>query len=73
MYQITQWFLIIKVESHSDFFFVYDKAIQEIPDSAFNKKWYRSICRTFAGQEDGKLKYIIPLNQPTLKKIIENT
>lgn len=73
MYQITKWFLIIKVESHSDFFSVYDKVIQEIPDSAFNKKWYRSTRRTFVGQEYGKLKYIIPLNQPTLKKIIENT
>lgn len=73
MYEITKWFLIILVKDKQDFFQTYDKAIQEIPDSAFNKKWYRSIARTFSGCENGNLKFIIPLNHPTLKKIIEET
>lgn len=70
MYKITKWFLIIYTENKEDFFQEYDKAIKEIPDTAFNKKWYRSIKRTCCGSEYGVYKFIIGLNHPTLKKIL---
>jgi hypothetical protein len=72
MYKITKWFLIIYAKCEKDFFQLYDEAIQKIPNTAFNKKWYRSTKRTFCGQENGMYKYIIGLNNPTLEKLIKN-
>lgn len=72
MYQITKWFLIIETNKQQEFFQIYDKAIENIPDGAFNKKWYRSTKRTFAGQSYGKLRFLIPLNNPTIKKIVNS-
>lgn len=70
MYEISKWFLIIKAETDEEFFALYDEAITQIPDTAFNKKWYRSTKRTFCGIEYGFKKYVIGLNNPTLKKIV---
>lgn len=70
MYEISKWFLIIKAETDEEFFALYDEAITQIPNTAFNKKWYRSTKRTFCGIEYGFKKYIIGLNNPTLKKIV---
>ena len=70
MYEISKWFLIIKAETDEEFFALYDEAITQISDTAFNKKWYRSTKRTFCGIEYGFKKYIIGLNNPTLKKIV---
>lgn len=72
MYKITKWFLIIETNNKQEFFQIYDKAIESISDDAFNKKWYRSIKRTFSGQSYGKLRFLIPLNHPTIKKIVNN-
>lgn len=72
MYEISQWFLIIKAKTDKEFFALYDEAITHIPNTAFNKKWYRSIKRTFCGMEGGFRKYIVCLFNPTLKKIVKN-
>lgn len=72
MYKISEWFLIIKANNDEEFFTLYDEAITHIPDTAFNKKWYRSARRTFCGSEYGLQVHIIGLNKPTLKKILEN-
>ena len=61
MYEISKWFLVIKAKTDEEFFALYDKAITQIPDTAFNKKWYRSTKRTLCGAENGYRKYIIGL------------
>lgn len=70
MYEITKHFLIIWAKNDTEFFKLYDQAIEKIPDTAFNKKRYRSINRTLVGSEFGLKKYIIELNKPTLKNIV---
>lgn len=72
MYEITQWFLIIKAKTDEEFFTLYDEAITHISNTAFNKKWWRSIKRTFCGMEGGFRKYVIGLSNPTLKKIVKS-
>ena len=69
MYEITKHFLIIRAKNDTEFFKLYDQAVEKIPDAAFNKKWYRSVNRTLVGSEFGLKKYVIGLNKPTLKKI----
>jgi hypothetical protein len=69
MYEITKHFLIIRAKNDEEFFQLYDQAVEKIPDTAFNKKWYRSASRTLVGSELGLKKYIIELNKPTLQKI----
>lgn len=73
MYEISKWFLIIKAKTDEEFFALYDEAITQIPDTAFNKKWYRSPKRTLCGLENGFQKHIIGLFNPTLKKILNNS
>jgi hypothetical protein len=70
MYEISKWFLIIYAEDDNEFFKLYDDAMTKIPDTALNKKYWRSIRRTFCGQSWGKQKHIIGLNHPTLKKLV---
>ena len=72
MYEISQWLLVIKAKTDEEFFALYDEAITQIPDTAFNKKWYRSAKRTFCGIDAGFQKHIIGLNNPTLEKIIKS-
>lgn len=67
MFLITQRLLIIDVNNDIEFFQVYDEAIKIIPDTAFNKQWYRSPRRTFCGNRCGVRRYIIPLYKTTLK------
>lgn len=71
-FTISNWALVINAESHEQFFEVYDIAIKQIPDTALNKKWYRSPMRTLCGRFLGIYKYIIPLNNPTLAKIVNS-
>ena len=71
MYKISKWFLIIEAKNDEEFFALYDEAITHIPDTAFNKKWYRSARRTHCGTKYGIQQHIIGLNKPTLKKILE--
>lgn len=67
MYYITPRLLIIDANNDTEFFQIYDEVIKIIPDTTFNKKWYRSSRRTFCGNHFGIRKYVIPFRQTTLK------
>ena len=70
MYRIGEFYLKITAESKEEFFEEYDEAMKKIPDTALNKKWHRSHGRSLVGWDCGEYVYLIPLNNPTLKKIV---
>lgn len=60
-YRITSDFLGIYCEEKEDFYKIYDIAIKEIPDNAFNKKWRRSFFRNVCAVRCGLYECLIPL------------
>lgn len=69
--------LHIRVDiKHPEYFFqLYDCAIAKIPNSAFNKKWYRSPKRAnpWKSEQIEKITYSIPINYPELKEGFHGT
>ena len=72
MYRIGEFYLEIKAENKDEFYEEYDEAMKQISDSAVNKKWYRSHARALVAMEFGEYVYLVPLNNPTLKKIVKS-